>query len=440
MVKLTRAGVALGTAGLSLLGLGMGMANLELLVLASIPLLLVVTSLSARANAAPSAARTLSTRAPRRGDVVQLEVRAAPGAGSAILELHQPVPPGFRLDEGTNVALLVGDTGAPMRFRLRAHARGAHTLQPARAERIDPRGLLAPEPTELGNSETVEVTPRSFHAERLRRHVRGRARILVPDREEARAGVGSTDFRELRDYFWGDPPRSINWKATARRLSTFGGHGRSGQAPLVNEYEKEGRSTVLILLDGSAEMRVGTSLETGLDHAVEAALGAARLMLAHGARVGAATFGARSAAPAPPDAGSGQLPSLERALSPGEADPAITPSHAMRALERHLGGSRPVILVVTRLTTRNAGEVVDLVRRVRVVLRERRRALPVWVVDVHALELTPTPGAGWEAARHIVETEDAAAAREVARSGARIVPWRPAKEDFRTALFRRALA
>jgi len=48
MQKLTRAGVALATTGLSLLGFGMAMGNLELLVLATIPLLLLVTSLSLR--------------------------------------------------------------------------------------------------------------------------------------------------------------------------------------------------------------------------------------------------------------------------------------------------------------------------------------------------------------------------------------------------------
>lgn len=436
MVKLTRAGVALASTGLALLGLGMGMANLELLVLSSIPLLVLAASLAARGPGAATGGRTLSTRTPRRGDTIDVEVRATPAEGAAIVELHQPVPPGFGLDAGRNVALLTGPGRA--RFRLRAHARGSHALAPARAERIDPRGLLAPEVADITPPEKIEVTPRSFSAERLRRHVRGRVRVLVPDREEARAGVGSTDFRELREYLWGDPPKSINWKATARRLSTLGRQGGAAQTPLVNEYEKEGRSTVLILLDGGAGMRVGTSLETGLDHAVEAALAAARLMLARGARVGAATFGARAAAPAPPDAGAGQLHGLERALSPGEPDDAITPSHVLSALQRHLAGSRPVILVITRITPTSAPEIAELVRRVRVLLRERRRT--VWVVDVRPLDLAPAPRAGLDAARRIVEAEDAAAAQEVAQAGARVVPWRPATEDFRSALFRREVA
>lgn len=440
MLKLTRAGVSLATAGITLLALGMGMGNLELLVLASVPLLLLATSLASRAMADPTGARTLSTRVPRRGDTFEVDLRVRPAAGSDLTELHQPVPDGFSLEQGTNIALLSGGTTSGLRFRLRAHARGTHTLPAAAAESIDPRGLVAARTHPLAHAEKLQVTPRSLSAERLRRRVRGRARVLLLDRQEARVGAGSTDFRELREYFWGDPPKAINWKATARRLSRLGRQGGVGQNPLVNEYEKEGRATVVILLDGSAELRVGTRLETGLDHAVEGALSAARLFLSRGARVGAATFGAKSAAPAAPDAGSGQMHTIERALSPGEADPNATPIAALGSLERHLAGSRPIILIISRITSRNAGDIAEVVRRVRALVRRKRRGAPVFVVDVRALDLAPTPGAGWHAARRIVEAEDASAAREVAAAGARIVVWHPGKEDFRAALLRRAIA
>jgi uncharacterized protein (DUF58 family) len=265
--------------------------------------------------------------------------------------------------------------------------------------------------------------------------------MLLPDREEARMGVGSTDFRELRDYAWGDPPKSINWKATARRLSARGAAGDKGQAPLVNEYEKEGRSTVLILLDAGTHMRVGTTLETGLDHAVEASLAAARLFLMRGSRVGAATYGAKSAPPAPPDSGSGQVPGLERALSPGEPDADATAMRILSNLQRHLAGARPLLVVVTRITQDNVKDLAEMVRHARVLFGERgRRRTHVGVIDVRPLDLAPTPTAAWKAARAIVEAEDVRASRELAQGGARVVAWHPATEDFRTALLRREIA
>lgn len=438
MQRLTRAGVGLATMGLSLLGLGMAMGNLELLVFATMPLLLLALGLASRPDGGATGARTLSTRAPRRGDVVEVALRARPAPGTDILEVHAPLARGFSLDDGSNVSLHVGGEETTTRFRVRAHARGAHELPAVRAEAIDPRGLVAPQTQPIAPPETLNVTPRAFQADKLRRKIRGRARMMLADHAEARVGVGSTDFRELRDYVWGDAPRSINWKVTARRLSTRGRRGGRGQAPLVNEYEKEGRTTLLVLLDGGADMRVGSALETGLDHAVEASLATARLFLARGARVGAATFGARAPPPAPPDAGSSQLPSLERALSPGEADPDATPARVLSTLERHMAGARPALVVVTRVTPRRAPDLVELVRRVRILVRER--ALPLIVIDVRALELAPANAPGWKAARAIVEEEDARAARELAAAGARIVPWRPGKEDLRAALLRRGIA
>lgn len=438
MQKLTRAGVGLATAGLALLGLGMGMGNLELLVLSAIPILLLATSLASQPEGRPTGARGLSTRTPRRSDLVEVEVRFDPPAGADIVEVHAPLPAGFSLESGSNVVLATRHR--VFRFRVRAHARGSHDVGAVRAETIDPRGLVAPLTTDIAPPEALTVTPRAFHADKLRRRIRGRARMLLPDREEARVGAGSTDFRELREYAWGDPPKSINWKATARRVSAQGGKAGRSQAPLVNEYEKEGRSTVFVLLDGGADMRVGTALENGLDHAVEASLSAARLFMLRGARVGAATFGAKSALPAPPDAGSGHVHRIERALAPGEPDAEQTPTRVLATLQRHLAGARPVMLVITRVTPRNVASLRELVRHMRVLTGGRGgRASPVYIIDVRALGLAPTGSPAWDAARNIVEAEDAEAARELTSAGARVVPWRPGVEDFRAALVRREI-
>ena len=436
--RLARPGVALATAGLALLGLGMGTGNVELLALAAFPLLLLAAPLAARAQGEVKGARTLSTRTPRRGDVVEVEMRVDVPPGSGLVEVHAPMPDGFSLEAGTNLAMRAQPGAWGTRFRARAHQRGSHAVPPLVVERIDPHGLLAPRTRTLGEEERVEVAPRSHGAGALRRRGRARARASLPDLENARLGMGSTDFRELRDYAWGDPPKSINWKASARRLSAQAGQGRAS-APLVNEYEKEGRRTTLVLLDGGADLRVGTSLETGLDHAVEAALSAVKLLLARGARVGGATFHARAPPATPPDAGAGQLRGLERSLSPGDPEPDVTPVHALQTLEPHVVGARPHLLVVTRVTPRTLAPLTELVRRVRLTQRERRDALPVTIVDVRALDLAPAPTPVWEAARALAELEDADAARQLAAAGARVVPWRPRSEDFRAALVRRGL-
>jgi uncharacterized protein (DUF58 family) len=436
--KLSRAGVALAGAGLGLLASGMATGNVELIVLACFPLALLGLSL-ASPRAILRAARTLSTRTPRRGDAVDVEIDVFGLPAGAIVETHASVPDGFELESGTNLALHSDPLSTRVAFRVRAHARGKHPIAAFSAETVDPRGLLAPEPVELMAAEPVEVTPRPARAERLRRRHSRRASAL-PGGEDARLGAGSMDFRELRDYAWGDPPKAINWRATARRLSAAGSRGGAGALPLVNDYEKEGRATMIVLLDGGAHMRIGTTLETGLDHAVEAALTAARIVLDKNARVGAATFGARAAPPAAPEAGRGQMPSIERALAPGEAEPTATATHALASLRPYIAGARPLVLVVTRVTSANVEDLVALAQRLRVQMGERRRALPLLVLDVRALGLAPARTAGWEAARAAVEAEDAEARAALAAAGARLTAWRPEKEDVRAALVRRGLA
>jgi uncharacterized protein (DUF58 family) len=56
-------------------------------------------------------------------------------------------------------------------------------------------------------------------------------------RQARKRGIG-TEFSELREYNIGDDPRSIDWKATARR-----------NRPLIRVLEPEQEQTVIILLD-----------------------------------------------------------------------------------------------------------------------------------------------------------------------------------------------
>src|SRR5437667_141815 len=95
---------------------------------------------------------------------------------------------------------------------------------------------IAVERSEAGAPLHLEVTPRVLPVKRIR-SLLGYARAMFPESDLARTGTPTTEFRELRDYVRGDPPRSINWKATARRQAGIPlgqGHGRA--LPLVHEY------------------------------------------------------------------------------------------------------------------------------------------------------------------------------------------------------------
>ena len=103
-------------------------------------------------------------------------------------------------------------------------------------------------------------------------------------------GIITTDFREIRDYLPGDPYRSINWKATARRAVQY-----RDSFPKVNEFEREGKKIVWIFLDKSAEMSLGPMIKNPFEYAIQAAACLARFYLERDCKVGLCIYSARGA-------------------------------------------------------------------------------------------------------------------------------------------------
>lgn len=92
----------------------------------------------------------------------------------------------------------------------------------------------------------------------------------------ARAGGSGTEFFGVREYQPGDPPHSINWRASARYRDTL----------YANEYQQERVSDVGIVLDGrlkTNEFAPGHSL---FEYSVQAAASMADALLSQGNRVG----------------------------------------------------------------------------------------------------------------------------------------------------------
>jgi uncharacterized protein (DUF58 family) len=92
----------------------------------------------------------------------------------------------------------------------------------------------------------------------------------------ARAGGPGTEFFGVREYQPGDPPHSINWRASAHYADTL----------YANEYQQERVADVGIVLDGrqrTNEFARGHSL---FEYSVQAAASIADALLSQGNRVG----------------------------------------------------------------------------------------------------------------------------------------------------------
>ena len=97
-------------------------------------------------------------------------------------------------------------------------------------------------------------------------------------RQARKRGIG-TEFSELREYNIGDDPRSIDWKATARR-----------NRPLIRVLEPEQEQTVIILLDRGRLMTANIQGYKRFDFGLNATLSLALTAIQRGDRVGVGVF------------------------------------------------------------------------------------------------------------------------------------------------------
>jgi uncharacterized protein (DUF58 family) len=97
-------------------------------------------------------------------------------------------------------------------------------------------------------------------------------------RQSKKRGIG-TEFSELREYNIGDDPRSIDWKATARR-----------NRPLIRVLEPEQEQTVIILLDRGRLMTANIQGYKRFDFGLNATLSLALTAIQRGDRVGVGVF------------------------------------------------------------------------------------------------------------------------------------------------------
>lgn len=92
----------------------------------------------------------------------------------------------------------------------------------------------------------------------------------------ARAGGTGTEFFGVREYQPGDPPHSINWRASARY----------SEALYANEYQQERVADVGIVLDGRIKANEFAHGHSIFEYSVQAAASIADALLTQGNRVG----------------------------------------------------------------------------------------------------------------------------------------------------------
>lgn len=335
-------------AGLLLLGFMAGAVNTGTNLLFAIlgliaSLLLLEARRTRRGLRGVEAARTLP-RTVVRGERVAVSVRlfTRDGAPRALPFLVEELDPQQVLDRDARLLLwgLAGDEGGEAAWEAAFLRRGRARLGGLRLTCRGPCGLVEAS-REVASPDEVLVLPR------LRR-LRGEGLLSSPspaaERRPRAFGPERRDLmRSLRELRPGDDPRTIHWRASARRGDL-----------VVREFERAGPEGALVLLDLSPPRgQEEEEAEATVEAAVELTLALLEELLRRGEPAGLGIAGAGPPVLAPP-AGSGILARAREQLAlaaPAPTGAGVDLQALLRLVQR---GARDLRLFL--VTTRPARE------------------------------------------------------------------------------------
>lgn len=287
------------------------------------------------------------------------------------VRIERNVPGRVRLGEQTSAELFITN---PSRRTLRAIVRDAWQpsagASPSRARLTVPAGerrmlrtLL--QPRRRGERRAEHVTVRAFGPLRLAARqatilVPGAIRVLPPFHSrrhlpsrlarlrelDGRSSVmirgQGTEFDSLREYVRGDDVRSIDWRATARRVDPQG-----GSTLVVRTWRPERDRRVVIVVDSGRTSAARIADEARLDTAFESALLLASLASHAGDRVDLVVYDRRLRARVQGATGAELLSRMVDAMAPIESELIETDWAAVPSVVRSVSAQRALVVLVT---------------------------------------------------------------------------------------------
>ncbi|MBC7447497.1 MAG: DUF58 domain-containing protein, partial [Hymenobacteraceae bacterium] len=196
---------------------------------------------------------------------------------------------------------------AVVRYAIRPTKRGEYAFGAVRALVASPLGLLRRRYTEAHEARVVRVYP-AFAQLRQYELLAISNRLTDTGVKRIRRLGQSMEFEQLRPYTVGDDPRTINWRATARRLAA------GPDQLIVNHYQDERAQQVLCLIDKSRVMRMPFAGLSLLDYAINATLVLSNIALLKHDKAGLITFAEKISAVVAPERRPDQLRRLLEVL------------------------------------------------------------------------------------------------------------------------------
>jgi uncharacterized protein (DUF58 family) len=389
-----------GVAALALLA-GLALGRPELAAAAAPLAVLVVAGLAGARDPEVRAEVGVDRERALVGDEVAVRLTVAAATPVDRLELLLVVPPGMEGPQGTArtwataVRLAAGEQRT-ITIPLACRRWGVYWLGDVHLRAHDRLRLFSWE-RHLDRHAPLKVFP---VPEALASLVRPFETQVSTGSHPADQRGDGIEFADLRPFLPGDRPRSINWRATARRGSL-----------MVNQRHPERATDVVVFLDSFLDVR-GAAGST-LDLAVGAAASLASAYLRQRDRVGLVSFGGFVQWLRP---GSGQA-ALYRLLDT-LMETQVFATAAWKGIRhlppRTLPAKALIVALSPLVDERGVAALFDLLAR----------GYDLAVVDVSPLTLAGGPGGEWEElARRLWALERETLRHRYQRLGAAVVEW-----------------
>lgn len=359
-------------------------------------------------------------------DYIDLTFEVTVNNGIGTVACIQEPPAEFELVEGNNLKVFwkgIGKRTFTMSYKLKCCKEGVHILPKIMWESHHLLGLC--QGSEGKSGELIEVTVKSPIRNNTVRQIVSSLRL----KNITKLGVVSTDFKELRDYVFGDPVGAVNWKATASRIS-------SGiNWPLVTEYEVEKKQSLMLFLDASQDMEVGTDTINAFEYAKQVAQALSWAFISEGFRVGMCIYNSDTQ-PLYPDIGKRQIYRISKQLATAEISYNGSEGlvGAVQKCKGYLTKYEASSVVITRLDSASAKSLMEGIRMIKGVSSNKRVNPLVIKLNVFGHESVPSIGLYERNAAKMVSMLHKSIEDQLRSARVTLVSWNPFEDSFYTAL------
>lgn len=194
------------------------------------------------------------------------------------LEIYDCLPDKVTIRKNSNYSILSlkEDEEITIKYEITCPIRGHYLIGPPHFRIRDYLGMFYKEKISDVSSD-LTVIPQIEEIGAI--SVKGKVNPYPGIMQTKRSGIG-TEFFGVRKYIPGDTFKRINWKSFARWNNL-----------MVNEYELESTTDVIIILDARDIQNIGTITKNPLEYGIKAAVAVASHFLKRRDRVGLIVYG-----------------------------------------------------------------------------------------------------------------------------------------------------